>query len=338
MSSVRTLPSNDAVTVTGVAPAPSRTRSGSTDNVIDAGGSSSSTRISAAARTSSDDVPRTSIRSSISSTASSSGVTVNVPVPCAAPAEIVTSNAATDAKPTTPAAPLPDTDTVTAVSSVRTLPSNDAVTVTGVAPAPSRTRSGSTDNVIDAGATGDWSSKVSLAIGSFENLPVPLMLVIVSRGLVAGLSSANSVPSSVPASYGNRSTCCRGRHCPRASSRDSPETPTNQSGLGAIMATSVTSGWVVVSVTSTVAVGVGPFGRPCSTTVTAFGLALISDLKVAVLPVSATSSIPALAVPPLLQKTTPPSWTAPINGEKCALEITPPGVTPMVHVPSNVTR
>ena len=60
----------------------------------------------------------------------------------------------------------------------------------------------------------------------------------------------------------------------------------------------------MVTVKSTVAVGVPPIGRLFSMTARAFALALISDLKVPVVPSSATDSIPALAVPPLLQKVT----------------------------------
>ena len=54
----------------------------------------------------------------------------------------------------------------------------------------------------------DCRVKVRVAIGSFENLPVPLMLVMAPCGEVAAFDSENSVPSSVPASYGNRSTVC----------------------------------------------------------------------------------------------------------------------------------
>ena len=61
----------------------------------------------------------------------------------------------------------------------------------------------------------------------------------------------------------------------------------------------------------------------CSTTARALGLALISDLRALVPPSSAILSIPALAVPPLLQKVTLPLCTAPIKGEKCAPDQTP---------------
>ena len=67
--------------------------------------------------------------------------------------------------------------------------------------------------VIDiTGVAGARRSKVSVAIGWFENLPVPLMLVIVPCGEVAALVSENSAPFSVPALYGNRSTWCCDSH------------------------------------------------------------------------------------------------------------------------------
>ena len=88
----------------------------------------------------------------------------------------------------------------------------------------------------------DRRVKVRVAIGSSENLPVALMLVIVPRGEVAAFDSENSVPSSVPASYGYKSTLCDASQSPCASSNVSPETPTNQSGLGATIVTRVTRG------------------------------------------------------------------------------------------------
>ena len=85
---------------------------------------------------------------------------------------------------------------------------------------------------------------------SVENLPAPPMLVMTPCGDVAGFESENSSPFSVPASHGYNFTSCEGNQLPLASSRDSPETPTNQSGLGAIIVTSVTLGWSVVTATS----------------------------------------------------------------------------------------
>ena len=195
--------------------------------------------------------------------------------------------------------------------------------------------------LVISGATA-WRVKVRLAIGSSENFPVPLMLVMVPRGEVAEFDRENSVPSSVPASQGNRSIVRDG--CQPSSAavrRDSPETPTNQSGLGATIEVRVTGGWSVVSVMSTVAVAVPSDAMDCSMTARAFGMAaLISDLRVLVPPISAILSIPALAVPPLLQKVTLPLCTAPIKVVKCAPDgtDTPPARALAVNLPSNVTR
>ena len=71
----------------------------------------------------------------------------------------------------------------------------------------------------------DWRVKVRVAIGSFENLPIPRRLVMTPCGEVAGFDSENSVPSSVPASHGYRFTVSDARHSACASRRDSPETP-----------------------------------------------------------------------------------------------------------------
>ena len=93
----------------------------------------------------------------------------------------------------------------------------------------------------------------------------------------------------------------------------------------------------MVSVKSAVTVSIAPNEGVLSTTATALELALISVLKRLVCPFSATASTPALAVPPLLQKVTLSLCRAPIKGEKCASDGTPPEVTLVVHLPSNVT-
>ena len=81
------------------------------------------------------DVPPTVTVSSVSSNASSVGLSVNVPVPLVAPAAIETSKADTGAKSTAPAVPLPDTLTRTVLASAnRVAPSTVAVTVRVVAP------------------------------------------------------------------------------------------------------------------------------------------------------------------------------------------------------------
>ena len=192
------------------------------------------------------------------------------------------------------------------------------------------------EDTVGAGGAGGVSlrTKLRVAIGRRENLPVPLMLVMTPRGDVAGLPSENPSPSSVPASYGNRSTDCRERHRPPASSSDSPETPTNQSGLGPIIETRVSRGWAVVTSTSNVALPLPPGPGDFRTTdATSDPLARISDRSRLVAPSSATSSIPGLAVPPGLQNVTAPLCTAPIKVVKCAPGATPPGVASRVHSP-----
>ena len=106
--------------------------------------------------------------------------------------------------------------------------------------------------------------------------------------------------------------------------------------LGATIEVRVTRGWSVVSVMSTVAVAVPPDAMDCSMTARAFSLAAsISDLKVPVVPSSATASIPALAVPPLLQKVTLPLCTAPIKVVKCSPDGT---ATPLASAPSTASN
>ena len=80
-------------------------------------------------------------------------------------------------------------------------------------------------------------------MGLVVNFPVPRMLLMVLAGCVDALLSENPLPSSVPASHGKRSTTWDWRHCPCSLSKDSPETPVNQSGLGPIFVNSVIRGW-----------------------------------------------------------------------------------------------
>ena len=103
------------------------------------------------------------------------------------------------------------------------------------------------------------------------------------------------------------------------------------------MVISVTRGWVLLASKLTLAFGVPPPPTPNSMRVSAWALALISDLKVLVPPISATLSIPGVAVPPASQKVTLSLCVAPISVVKCALPGTPPGVTAVVQVPSKVT-
>ena len=180
--------------------------------------------------------------------------------------------------------------------------------------------------------------KVSLAMRTLENGPVPAMRVMTPCGLVSGLESEKSSPSSVPASYGKRSTTCDSRHSSAPSSRDTPDTPTNQSGLGPIIDRSVTRGCVLVTSILNVALPVPPPATPCCMTNRVCGLAATSLRKVPVKPVSATPSTPGLARSPARQNVTPLPCTPPISVVKCPPGATPPGVLARVQLPSNVTR
>ena len=93
-----TLPSSVAVTVTVGPEADSDTEAGDTDSVIAVGAASSSVRVSVALLTvKSVAAPVTSMLSSPSAMLSWVGVSVNVPVPLAVSAGIVTVNASTSA-------------------------------------------------------------------------------------------------------------------------------------------------------------------------------------------------------------------------------------------------
>ena len=184
----------------------------------------------------------------------------------------------------------------------------------------------------------DWRVNVMVAIRSFENWPAPRRFVMTPCGEVAPFDVENPLPSSVPASHGYRSTWSDSTQFPPASSSVSPETPTNQSGLGAIMVTSVTRGWSLVSVTVRAFDVVAPILPVPRTILRAFVPAFVTSLPRAdVPPVSAIDSIPAVAASPLLRKVTPALWTAPMRREKCAPLGTPTGVAAAVHCPSNVT-
>ena len=187
----------------------------------------------------------------------------------------------------------------------------------------------------------DWRVNVRVAIRSVVNVPVPRMLLISPRGVVATLGlSEKSSPSSVPASHGKRSTSCERSHWPEASSSNSPETPTNQSWLGAIIVVSVTRGNAVVSMRLLrVRVAVGPMELVLPSRTeraaggSAFRAALTSPRRLDVPPISAIDSTPGLAVPPLSRKVTPALCTAPIRREKCAPPGRPSGVTAVVQWP-----
>ena len=196
----------------------------------------------------------------VSSSPSTSSAVQTVPVPVACPAPIVTSAS----EPKSPSSAVPAVSTSGMVTSSANVSDSCAVTVTGC---PSLTGFGETDRLTVGVAGGVVILvKVSLAMRTLENLPVPAMRVMTPCGFVSGLESENSVPSSVPASYGKRSTTCDWRHSFAPSSRDTPEMPTNQSGLGAIMERSVTNGCVLVTSIVNVALPVPPPATPCSMT------------------------------------------------------------------------
>ena len=190
----------------------------------------------------------------------------------------------------------------------------------------------------------DWSVNSRLAIRSVVNLPVPRMLVMTPRGVVStsGLSEKSS-PSSVPASQGKRSTPSDRVQRPEASSSTCPETPTNQSWLGAIIVVRVTRGKPVVSWTlRRVLTAVGEM-LPVAPRMTeravgglAFLAAVTSLRSLDVPPTSAIDSTPELAVAPLSRKVTASLWTPPMRREKYTRPGRPPGVTELVHAPRKV--
>ena len=134
------------------------------------------------------------------------------------------------------------------------------VGLSGLAPLTSRVTGESGSSVPDPTSWGTpWtparppprSSNVGTAssIRSNRNVPSggvpvngnPVISEIGWGGLVDWLGDVKVDPLSVPASYGRRSTVRSSSQTPSSRS-DRPWTPTNQSGLGAIMLTSVTSG------------------------------------------------------------------------------------------------
>ena len=159
--------------------------------------SSSSASVTSVRVTGSPDVPDTSSVSSSSAMASSNGTSVNVPVPLAAFAEIVIAKSGTVWKSTARAWPLPVTATVTVVAACRAARFSEAVTFTGVGPAPSATRLGNADRsipvdsasssaiatVADVTSSTDVPDTISVSLlpatesssGSSVNVPVPLV-------------------------------------------------------------------------------------------------------------------------------------------------------------------
>ena len=199
---------NRAVTVTGC---PSSTGFGEADRLTLGGsGAPSPSRIVTStdaglpAVTSPGRLPSPTVN--VSCSASASSVVEIVPVPDVRPPPTVM--LASD--PKSPASAVPADSDSGIVTLFDNAADSRAVTVTDC---PSSTGFGAADR-LTLGVGGGVVSlvKVSTAMGSLENLPVPAMRVMTPCGLVSGLDRENSSPSSVPASYGKRFTTRDCRH------------------------------------------------------------------------------------------------------------------------------
>ena len=179
---------------------PSSTGFGDADSLtVGGGGSSSSSRIvtstndGSPAVTSGGNVPSDTVNVSWSVSASTTVEIVPAPVVC--PPVIVM--LASDPKSSDSAVPVSSTSGI--VTSSANASDSDAVTVTD---SPSSTGFGDASRLTEGSGAGVNLVKVSHAMGTLENLPVPAMFVMTPCGSVSSLLSENSVPSSVPASYG----------------------------------------------------------------------------------------------------------------------------------------
>ena len=95
--------------------------------------------------------------------------------------------------------------------------------------------------------------------------------------------------------------------------------PTNQSDVGAIMDSTLTSGWLELILKVVETADMGPLlVEPAEIMPSVLALLLISERSVAALPNSATPSTPSLAVPPFLQMRVLELCLAPITSVKCA--------------------
>ena len=179
---------------------PSSTGFGDADSLtVGGGGSSSSSRIvtstnaGSPAVTSGGNAPSDTVNVSSSTSASSTVAIAPAPVVC--PPVIVM--LASDPKSSDSAVPVSSTSGI--VTSSANASDSDAVTVTD---SPSSTGFGDAARLTEGSVGGVNLVKVSHAMGTLENLPVPAMFVITPCGSVSSLFSENSVPSSVPASCG----------------------------------------------------------------------------------------------------------------------------------------
>ena len=142
------------------------------------------------------------------------------------------------------------------------------------------------------------------------------------RGVRGRSGDEKVTPPSLPASQGSRANLRSLAHSPFWK-RGIPDTPTNQSGLGAIIETSVTSGCVwLISKSAEALPGDEPILPPATrrSAVPAAMAALISFDSLVVSPRSAMSMMPSLAAPPSRQKLTCAVCVAPMSGEKWADE------------------
>jgi hypothetical protein len=164
-------------------------------------------------------------------------------------------------------------------------------------------------------------------------------LVIATLGSESESAAAYVSPSSVPESYAYRSMLLVSTQL-LFSQRSKFETPTNQSGLGAIIETKVTfekSG--VISKFTLTDPGEVLIPSPDNrfSAVPAAIADVTSSLKSVLLPVSAMLSIPVDAIAPDSHKVTFPLWVAPINPEKCGFEGKSIGCVTSLQTLSKVT-
>ena len=135
-------------------------------------GLSSSASATVSAVTVRSELPSTLIVSSDSSTLSSSGVSVKLPVPLVSPSAMVMVKSRTSAKSTASAFPLPDTVTVIVVSSVRAPASRVAITAMSVAPSLSDTRGGCTVSAMLEDVASSSVSSTSVPFTVMNDVPV----------------------------------------------------------------------------------------------------------------------------------------------------------------------
>ena len=146
------------------------------------------------------------------------------------------------------------------------------------------------------------------------------MRVMTPRGLLTRFGEAKVAPLSVPVSHGKSATVLLCTHCPFSMS-GRPRTPANQSGLGAIIVTSVTSGCVrsiwkrSVDVPAPLEMLLPESVRFA---VPAAIAAFTSASSVVLPPSSAMSCMPVLEFTPGCQNSTPLLCNPPTSPDQCA--------------------